>query len=160
MAPSLFLPRNFCYMNPNNVLLLQRFSFPCRFPTRASRSLEFTSPRGWMGAFGSAPTPSWPSNGRATRCTTSTLETFPTRSLSGAIKVSFSFGPGVVKCIKKRLDWALNPCLFPCCRGLQKLVLKNITYGMGEMYRGIFIGAQVKILRRYIPEISVSDVLR
>lgn len=45
-------------------------------------------------------------------------------------------------------------------RGLQKLVLKNITYGMGEMYRGVFIGAQVKILQRYIPEISLSDVLR
>ncbi|XP_075879476.1 L-2-hydroxyglutarate dehydrogenase, mitochondrial [Nelusetta ayraudi] len=45
-------------------------------------------------------------------------------------------------------------------RGLQKLVLKNITYGMGEMYRGVFIGAQVKLLQRYIPEISLSDVLR
>ncbi|KAM7403525.1 hypothetical protein PAMA_004131 [Pampus argenteus] len=44
--------------------------------------------------------------------------------------------------------------------GLQKLVLKNIKYGFGEMYRGIFIGAQVKILQKYIPEISLSDVLR
>ncbi|XP_049596799.1 L-2-hydroxyglutarate dehydrogenase, mitochondrial isoform X1 [Syngnathus scovelli] len=45
-------------------------------------------------------------------------------------------------------------------RGLQKLVLRNISYGMGEMYRGIFIGAQVKILQKYIPELSRSDVLR
>nr|XP_019953508.1 PREDICTED: L-2-hydroxyglutarate dehydrogenase, mitochondrial [Paralichthys olivaceus] len=45
-------------------------------------------------------------------------------------------------------------------RGLQKLVLKNIPYGIGEMYRGIFIGAQVKILQKYIPELSRSDVLR
>ncbi|KAM3595457.1 uncharacterized protein V6R79_023677 [Siganus canaliculatus] len=45
-------------------------------------------------------------------------------------------------------------------RGLQKLVLKNITYGLGEMYRGVFIGAQVKILQKYIPELSLSDVLR
>ncbi|KAM9787854.1 L-2-hydroxyglutarate dehydrogenase, mitochondrial [Syngnathus typhle] len=45
-------------------------------------------------------------------------------------------------------------------RGLQKLVLRNILYGMGEMYRGIFIGAQVKILQKYIPELSRSDVLR
>ncbi|KAM9842823.1 L-2-hydroxyglutarate dehydrogenase, mitochondrial [Aulostomus maculatus] len=45
-------------------------------------------------------------------------------------------------------------------RGLQKLVLKNITYGLGEMYRGIFIGAQVKILQKYIPELSLNDVLR
>lgn len=45
-------------------------------------------------------------------------------------------------------------------RGLQKLVVRNITYGLGEMYRGINIGAQVKILQKYIPELSVSDVLR
>ncbi|KAA8581884.1 hypothetical protein FQN60_008624 [Etheostoma spectabile] len=45
-------------------------------------------------------------------------------------------------------------------RGLQKLVMKNLTYGIGEMYRGVFIGAQVKILQKYIPELSRSDVLR
>ncbi|XP_034053849.1 L-2-hydroxyglutarate dehydrogenase, mitochondrial [Gymnodraco acuticeps] len=45
-------------------------------------------------------------------------------------------------------------------RGLQRLVMKNMVYGMGEMYRGIFIGAQVKILQKYIPELSRSDVLR
>ncbi|KAM8914149.1 L-2-hydroxyglutarate dehydrogenase, mitochondrial [Spinachia spinachia] len=45
-------------------------------------------------------------------------------------------------------------------RGLQRLVMKNVTYGIGEMYRGIFIGAQVKILQKYIPELSLSDVLR
>ncbi|XP_022606299.1 L-2-hydroxyglutarate dehydrogenase, mitochondrial [Seriola dumerili] len=45
-------------------------------------------------------------------------------------------------------------------RGLQKLVMRNITYGIGEMYRGVFIGAQVKILQKYIPELSLSDVLR
>lgn len=45
-------------------------------------------------------------------------------------------------------------------RGLQKLVMRNMTYGIGEMYRGVFIGAQVKILQKYIPELSLSDVLR
>ncbi|XP_071380605.1 L-2-hydroxyglutarate dehydrogenase, mitochondrial [Centroberyx affinis] len=45
-------------------------------------------------------------------------------------------------------------------RGLQRLVLKNISYGLGEMYRGVFISAQVKILQKYIPELSLSDVLR
>ncbi|XP_051252006.1 L-2-hydroxyglutarate dehydrogenase, mitochondrial [Dicentrarchus labrax] len=45
-------------------------------------------------------------------------------------------------------------------RGLQKLVLRNITYGIGEMYRGVVTGAQVKILRKYIPELSPNDVLR
>ncbi|XP_041827301.1 L-2-hydroxyglutarate dehydrogenase, mitochondrial [Melanotaenia boesemani] len=45
-------------------------------------------------------------------------------------------------------------------RGLQKLIMRNVTYGVGEMYRGVFIGAQVKILQKYIPELSLSDVLR
>ncbi|XP_070836012.1 L-2-hydroxyglutarate dehydrogenase, mitochondrial [Chaetodon trifascialis] len=45
-------------------------------------------------------------------------------------------------------------------RGLQKLVMKNVMYGIGEMYRGVFIGAQVKMLQKYIPEITPSDVLR
>lgn len=62
--------------------------FSCRFPTRASRSWEFTSPRGWTAAFGSAPTPSWPSSGRATECTTSTWRTLPTLSHSGATAAS------------------------------------------------------------------------
>ncbi|XP_005996023.2 L-2-hydroxyglutarate dehydrogenase, mitochondrial isoform X1 [Latimeria chalumnae] len=44
--------------------------------------------------------------------------------------------------------------------GLRKLVFRNILYGMGEMYRGIFISAQVKQLQRYIPEVTSNDVLR
>ncbi|XP_039598221.1 L-2-hydroxyglutarate dehydrogenase, mitochondrial isoform X1 [Polypterus senegalus] len=45
-------------------------------------------------------------------------------------------------------------------RGLQKLVYRNITYGIGEMYRSLIISAQVKLLQKYIPELSSSDVLR
>ncbi|KAM9354172.1 L-2-hydroxyglutarate dehydrogenase, mitochondrial [Pholidichthys leucotaenia] len=45
-------------------------------------------------------------------------------------------------------------------KGLQKLVMRNITYGVGEMYRGLFIGEQVKILQKYIPELSSNDVIR
>uniref|UniRef100_A0AAR2JEY8 L-2-hydroxyglutarate dehydrogenase, mitochondrial n=1 Tax=Pygocentrus nattereri TaxID=42514 RepID=A0AAR2JEY8_PYGNA len=45
-------------------------------------------------------------------------------------------------------------------RGLQKLVLKNVVYGVGEMYRGLFLSAQVKILQKYIPELSRSDIVR
>ncbi|MEQ2301336.1 L-2-hydroxyglutarate dehydrogenase, mitochondrial, partial [Ameca splendens] len=45
-------------------------------------------------------------------------------------------------------------------RGLQKLIFRNVTYGIGEMYRGVFLGAQIKILQKYIPELSLSDVLR
>ncbi|KAF4089833.1 hypothetical protein AMELA_G00042710 [Ameiurus melas] len=33
-------------------------------------------------------------------------------------------------------------------RGLQKLVMKNVWFGVGEMYRGIFISAQVKLLQK------------
>lgn len=46
------------------------------------------------------------------------------------------------------------------CSGLQKLVMKNIMYGVGEMYKGVFTSAQVKMLQRYIPEIQVSDVVK
>uniref|UniRef100_A0A673GGT7 L-2-hydroxyglutarate dehydrogenase, mitochondrial n=1 Tax=Sinocyclocheilus rhinocerous TaxID=307959 RepID=A0A673GGT7_9TELE len=45
-------------------------------------------------------------------------------------------------------------------RGLQRLVMKNIVYGMGEIYRGVFTSAQVKNLQKFIPELNPSDVLR
>lgn len=38
--------------------------------------------------------------------------------------------------------------------------MKNIVYGMGEIYRGVFTSAQVKNLQKFIPELSPSDVLR
>lgn len=43
---------------------------------------------------------------------------------------------------------------------MHKLMGKYFTFGMKEMYRGIFISAQVKQLQRFLPELSVSDVLR
>ncbi|KAJ6654011.1 hypothetical protein lerEdw1_007520 [Lerista edwardsae] len=45
-------------------------------------------------------------------------------------------------------------------RGLWKLVFKNFSYGMGEMYRACFLSAQVKQLQKFIPEVTVNDVLR
>ncbi|KAK2853189.1 hypothetical protein Q7C36_008390 [Tachysurus vachellii] len=45
-------------------------------------------------------------------------------------------------------------------RGLQKLVMKNVWFGLGEMYRGMFINAQVKLLQKYIPELQPTDVVR
>nr|XP_015206257.1 PREDICTED: L-2-hydroxyglutarate dehydrogenase, mitochondrial [Lepisosteus oculatus] len=45
-------------------------------------------------------------------------------------------------------------------RGLWKLVFRNIAYGLGEMYRGVFVSAQVKMLQKYIPELTANDVLR
>lgn len=38
--------------------------------------------------------------------------------------------------------------------------MKNIVYGMGEIYRGVFTSAQVKILQKFIPELKPSDVIR
>ncbi|VDO98242.1 unnamed protein product, partial [Soboliphyme baturini] len=45
-------------------------------------------------------------------------------------------------------------------RGMQKLAFKYLQYGFSEMYRGIFISAQVKQLQRYVPELHLSDVSR
>ncbi|XP_069591420.1 L-2-hydroxyglutarate dehydrogenase, mitochondrial isoform X2 [Ranitomeya imitator] len=44
--------------------------------------------------------------------------------------------------------------------GLRKLVLKNLVYGMGEMYRALFLQAQLKELQKFIPELSSNDILR
>ncbi|OXB72808.1 UNVERIFIED_CONTAM: hypothetical protein H355_011332 [Colinus virginianus] len=44
--------------------------------------------------------------------------------------------------------------------GLWKLVLRNLSYGLSEMYRACFLSAQVKGLQKFIPEVTVSDVLR
>lgn len=38
--------------------------------------------------------------------------------------------------------------------------MKNIVYGMGEMYRAVFTSAQVKILQKFIPDLKPSDVIR
>ncbi|KAM9294186.1 L-2-hydroxyglutarate dehydrogenase, mitochondrial [Gastrophryne carolinensis] len=44
--------------------------------------------------------------------------------------------------------------------GLRKLVLKNLVYGMTEMYRASFLSAQLKELQKFIPELSISDLVR
>ncbi|KAG8449161.1 hypothetical protein GDO86_016003, partial [Hymenochirus boettgeri] len=44
--------------------------------------------------------------------------------------------------------------------GLQKLVLKNFSYGLGEMYRAFCLSAQIKELQKFIPELSINDVAR
>ncbi|XP_075782276.1 L-2-hydroxyglutarate dehydrogenase, mitochondrial isoform X2 [Pelodiscus sinensis] len=44
--------------------------------------------------------------------------------------------------------------------GLWNLVLRNISYGVSEMYRACFLSAQVKQLQKFIPEVTISDVLR
>lgn len=49
-------------------------------------------------------------------------------------------------------------CIF--CRGLRKLAMRNLGFGIKEMYRGFNIAAQVKLLQRYVPSLKVSDVTR
>ncbi|VDM58003.1 unnamed protein product [Angiostrongylus costaricensis] len=44
--------------------------------------------------------------------------------------------------------------------GVQKLMFKYFKYGVTELYRGIWINAQVKQLQRFIPELKPSDVTR
>ncbi|KAK6039189.1 hypothetical protein COOONC_23307, partial [Cooperia oncophora] len=44
--------------------------------------------------------------------------------------------------------------------GMRKLTFKYLKYGLTELYRGIFISAQVKQLQRFIPELKLSDVTR
>ncbi|CAJ0949946.1 unnamed protein product, partial [Mesorhabditis belari] len=44
--------------------------------------------------------------------------------------------------------------------GMHKLVQKYFNYGMKELYRGIYIRAQVKQLQRFVPELKFSDVTR
>uniref|UniRef100_A0A8C5PXP6 L-2-hydroxyglutarate dehydrogenase, mitochondrial n=1 Tax=Leptobrachium leishanense TaxID=445787 RepID=A0A8C5PXP6_9ANUR len=46
------------------------------------------------------------------------------------------------------------------CRGLRKLVMKNFSYGVGEMYRAFSLSAQLKALQKYIPELSIHDLMR
>ncbi|XP_036239961.1 L-2-hydroxyglutarate dehydrogenase, mitochondrial [Molothrus aeneus] len=44
--------------------------------------------------------------------------------------------------------------------GLWKLVLRNVSYGLGELYRAFSLSAQVRQLQRFIPEVTTNDVLR
>jgi 2-hydroxyglutarate dehydrogenase len=45
-------------------------------------------------------------------------------------------------------------------KGLRKLVLGNMSYAFGELYRGINISAQVKVLQKFVPSLKTSDVTR
>nr|CAB3260134.1 L-2-hydroxyglutarate dehydrogenase, mitochondrial-like [Phallusia mammillata] len=45
-------------------------------------------------------------------------------------------------------------------RGLRKLVAKNLTAGVGELYRVANRSAQVKQLQRFIPELTNNDVTK
>ncbi|XP_016001260.2 L-2-hydroxyglutarate dehydrogenase, mitochondrial isoform X2 [Rousettus aegyptiacus] len=44
--------------------------------------------------------------------------------------------------------------------GLIKLALQNFSYGVNEMYKACFLSATVKHLQKFIPEITIRDILR
>jgi len=44
--------------------------------------------------------------------------------------------------------------------GMQRLAIKFMGFGLKELYRGIFISAQVKQLQRFVPSLSPKDVTR
>lgn len=45
-------------------------------------------------------------------------------------------------------------------RGLRKLALKNVQFGLSEFYHGLNKRAQVKRLQRYVPSIRHEDIVR
>lgn len=49
---------------------------------------------------------------------------------------------------------------FPFIRGLRKLAWRHLGYGIQEMYKGIYINAQVKQLQRFVPILKSEDVTR
>ncbi|XP_006899281.1 PREDICTED: l-2-hydroxyglutarate dehydrogenase, mitochondrial [Elephantulus edwardii] len=44
--------------------------------------------------------------------------------------------------------------------GLGKLVFENFSFGVSEMYKACFLSATVKHLQKFIPEITIGDLLR
>ncbi|XP_048805148.1 L-2-hydroxyglutarate dehydrogenase, mitochondrial [Lagopus muta] len=74
-------------------------------------------------------------------------------------------GPNAVLAFKregyKQFDFSATDFLDAVLySGLWKLVLRNLSYGLNEMYRACFLSAQVKELQKFIPEVTVNDVLR
>ncbi|KAH9496103.1 hypothetical protein Btru_012021 [Bulinus truncatus] len=45
-------------------------------------------------------------------------------------------------------------------RGLRKLAVKHLGYGIQEMYKSIYINAQVKQLQKFVPSLRLEDVRR
>lgn len=43
---------------------------------------------------------------------------------------------------------------------MHRLMMKYMRYGTQEMFRSLWINAQVKQLQRFVPELSLKDVTR
>jgi 2-hydroxyglutarate dehydrogenase len=74
-------------------------------------------------------------------------------------------GPNAVLAFRRegynRSDFALRDAAeavaFP---GLRKFAFKYLGHGLREMYRSINTRAQVELLKRFIPSLTVADVVR
>ncbi|XP_035690539.1 L-2-hydroxyglutarate dehydrogenase, mitochondrial-like [Branchiostoma floridae] len=78
---------------------------------------------------------------------------------------SMWLGPNAVLAFKregyKLLDFNLKDTVDALgFKGLRKLVYKHWQFGVGELWRGFNMAAQVKKLQRYVPELRVQDVTR
>lgn len=74
-------------------------------------------------------------------------------------------GPNAVLSLKregyKMMDFSLRDTIDALSyRGLRKIALKNLKFGIDEMYRSIAISAQVKQLQRFVPTLKLEDVQR
>ncbi|NXS38611.1 L2HDH protein, partial [Pomatostomus ruficeps] len=74
-------------------------------------------------------------------------------------------GPNAVLAFKregyKLLDFSAGDFLDAVTySGLWKLVLRNVSPGLGELYRAFSLSAQVRQLQKFIPEVTTNDVLR
>ncbi|NXA70998.1 L2HDH protein, partial [Mohoua ochrocephala] len=74
-------------------------------------------------------------------------------------------GPNAVLAFKregyKLLDFSTGDFLDAVTySGLWKLVLRNVSHGLGELYRAFSLSAQVKQLQKFIPEVTTNDVVR
>ncbi|XP_053110432.1 L-2-hydroxyglutarate dehydrogenase, mitochondrial isoform X5 [Hemicordylus capensis] len=74
-------------------------------------------------------------------------------------------GPNAVLAFKREgyrfYDFSLRDFMDAAAySGLWKLVGRNFSYGIGEMYRACFLSAQVKQLQKFIPEVTINDILR
>ncbi|RCN43939.1 hypothetical protein ANCCAN_10054, partial [Ancylostoma caninum] len=74
-------------------------------------------------------------------------------------------GPNAVLAFKREgySYFSISPkdlCESLAYSGMRKLIRKYFAFGMKELYRGVFIGAQVKQLQRFVPDLKRSDVTR
>ncbi|KAK3609293.1 hypothetical protein CHS0354_038001 [Potamilus streckersoni] len=74
-------------------------------------------------------------------------------------------GPNAVLALKREgyrlMDFSLKDAVDAISfRGLRKLAWRHFAYGLQEMYKGFYIKAQVKQLKRFVPILQYSDVTR